>query len=338
MSDSNHSLSRRQGLQKCGWLESRFSVEPPTDAPLSSGSSRVENPNLVVQNPWGTRRPSNDNDYNANAVAISETEKSDAVHSVVSVYDMGLSNRPALRLDNTDPFNLSHNIMDVAELRMYLDLEADSTASIEQSIRQKIERSLEKSKPEDQEYLPINAFNSIFSLEILKSLVKEKHPEMSEVHFNDRISQITGVQSDQSRLRVLGILLMMKSYDYIDHFIKEQVWDSDLPLSSPDENMEVAYTTDERCIHLDSVNSWGNDLILFLRYQWIFMVPFFDFRKRSLCYYDFKAQVRLPWRTFEYSDSGGNSSVYKLEMHPGHHNFPGSQVPAPTVVEPDHVC
>ncbi|RBR11623.1 hypothetical protein FVER53590_08739 [Fusarium verticillioides] len=53
----------------------------------------------------------------------------------------------------------------------------------------------------------------------------------------------------------------------------------------------------------------------------MFCIPFFDFQHNSLCFYALAADIRLPWQVLEYKSTGGSGTVYKLQIHPGHHNF-----------------
>ncbi|RDW58911.1 hypothetical protein BP6252_13387 [Coleophoma cylindrospora] len=322
-----------------GHFNMRFDSPGPTDEHeliLSWKDGFRGGPEVIVQDAEGGKRLANDGDYQPKPVTGSDTGESDDASSVIFVHDLGFSAAPTQYLDQFQNFtvcgrgdvDLANKIPGVDNLRAHLQLDPKSGVTVEKSIRWKIEDSLAWSRFDELEYLPLSAFQSIFDIKTITALVKEKLPDASCVQLYDKMMQIIGNGASNIRLRILGILLFMKCFDYIDLFVRDEIYDDDLPLKHTPSRMDEFFTRRSSSANKTLFKGWDRgEIEHFYLYQKWFCVPFFDFQEHKLHSYVLDDQVRLPWQLYAHKTSGGNGIIHRLQIHPSHHNYQGSQMP-----------
>lgn len=312
--------------------------------------TRLESPvswknelSVVVKNEEGEERSLNEGDYYAGKKkSASETGKSDGASSIFLVSDHGFVAASELfvgQVGSEGP-QVPEKVMDANELRDHLRLEQKKGCSVADTLYEQLERSLVASmmdsRPtnEQEQYLPMNCLYHILDTPTILALVKELFPNAKHKDLCAKVADITGSHDGtlggKCRRRILAILLFCESLDAtaLDAFITEEVWDEDLPLRRRDNSSGDSLSHCSTKTHPDKINTtllkgWKrNQLTLFYEYQSMFHVPFFDLQEDRLCSYNFQPKVRLPWQSLEKVADGGGGTVYRIEIHPGHHNYP----------------
>ena len=154
--------------------------------------------------------------------------------------------------------------------------------------------------------------------------------ELCTTMADDIVGSRNGTLGGKCRGRIIAILLYCERLDAptLDAFINCQVWDEDLPLrrrensSGDSSSPHCSTTTHPNLVNTTLLKSWTrNQRTLFYAHQSVFHVPFFDLREDRLCSYEFQSTARLPWQSFERVADGGSGTVYRIEIHPHHHNY-----------------
>lgn len=326
-----------------GPLGTRYNIPNTQDETQSIVSWKQDNfeggPEIFVQEPEGKTRLANEGDYKKKAFTASDTAESEEPSSVVSVHDLGFSSAPEVSFHQFSDYhnrwaknrgnpNAEH-VMCLDELRDHLGCKGGPTDRIGQLIEEKIEKSFEKSAMGDEEYLPLDAFEAIFTIETIKSLINETHSKISGRPWQDTVLRIVGTELNQGCRRILGILVLMNRVHYIDRFIEEDIGDCDLPIKRSGGDQK-RFKTRAGTENSSIFRCWPrNDIELFYIYQRRLFIPFFDIQENKLCSYLFDASIILPWEDYEQRSSGGNGRVHKVQIHPKHHNFRTSSVRRP---------
>jgi len=163
--------------------------------------------------------------------------------------------------------------------------------------------------------LELRSHSSNLSEETIENAVKSvcNSAEADMCLFRDYVIRST------SRLRVFATLVLIEATDKIADFIREEIYDSHLPLQ------------DNTCFPKIFKN-WSTLLRrMFCEFQWLSMSPFFS---SSTCkqptgepipYFNIPDFVALPFKSCDniFSD---RQHFSKLEIYPGHHEFPQSPV------------
>jgi hypothetical protein len=195
-------------------------------------------------------------------------------------------------------------------------------------------------QPEEKQrlYLPIDKLHDILDLNSISSLMKERFPDAAHHELCCKVAEITGggegSPRGRCRRRILAILLYSNLLDRLEAFVRDNIWDEDLPLRRCSQNGTDCITWTNRGGGTPTSNNttlfrgWGkNDLTLFYSYQPLFQVPFFNLQDDRACWYELPVEARLPWASLEPSRTGGSgAAVYRIQIHPSHHNYsPDSQ-------------
>ncbi len=122
----------------------------------------------------------------------------------------------------------------------------------------------------------MDSFEAIFNPKAIALLLDETYKFATDEELQNKIASIVDRESGRSRRRTLGVLVFMKQVAHIEHFIREDIWDDELPL-------ERSAGSSKRCVRTRSsenvklMKTWSRDEIeLFCSYQQMFFVPFFD--------------------------------------------------------------
>ncbi|KAI0184384.1 kinase-like domain-containing protein [Xylaria flabelliformis] len=257
---------------------------------------------------------------NSHLSETSPERDNDVGSSVISVHDLGFSVAPPPTQIAND--SLIQNITSVKMLRENLGLEPKIGTSVKESLREKIKLSLAHSQSnhgtKDGRFLPIDELNLILSGESIKALLEEEHSHKIEKDLNSKLKVYL------SRRRILGTLLFMypTHLRLFEGFVNEQITDEDLPLVSIGSTDEFSFRSRLGKENKTMFRAWeDHDIVLFYHYQPIFLAPFFDIQETRLCNYSLDEFIRLPWLKYELTTRGSNGMVYRVEIHPSHHNF-----------------
>jgi hypothetical protein len=200
------------------------------------------------------------------------------------------------------------------------------TTHILLNLQKEIEDELEWSQHDHKEFLPLQSFEGIFNPRTIALLLDQTYHFATHKELENKFASIMNRKSGRSRRRTLAVLVLMSKVAHIEDFIREDIWDDDLPVEHLAENAKgyvVTRTSDNDKL----MNTWSRpDINLFCSYQKIFFVPFFDMRADRLCFYELQSNIRLPWMVFQHKTNGGFGVVHRVEIHPDHHNFPVSNV------------
>lgn len=205
------------------------------------------------------------------------------------------------------------------------------SARVQASLQEQVGKALTYSHFDDEQYLPLDSFEKIFNIESIAALLDEAYHLPTDRELQNKLASIVDRKSGRSRRRILGVLIFMSGVAHIDSFIREGIWDDQLPLERlPRRNTSCVRTRNSENCNL--MKDWSRpDVDLFYLYQKMFFVPFFDIKENRLCSYELHSDIRLPWEVYEHKTSGGFGVVHKVEIHPSHHNFVRSNVGLPVI-------
>ncbi|KZL74391.1 protein kinase domain-containing protein [Colletotrichum incanum] len=253
---------------------------------------------------------------------VNEPSDSGEGDTVVSVYDLGHSAAPGPA--HGYPSYASDPMSKISK-----EHHQPSAKEIEDDIRNRIERSLCWSKMDRKQYLPRGSFEEIFTPAILKTVIRCIYPDAFEEEFFLKVDQIVG-DAKRSRRKIIATLIFMKQTSCIEDFIREGIFDSDMPLRNANKSIKefrTAAGSVDQGVHVNTTlfQHWERVYIdLFYIYQKMIFVPYFKMDDSKIRSHVFDWDIRLPWETFEHKMTGGHGIVHQLQIHPSHHNFKGN--------------
>ncbi len=128
--------------------------------------------------------------------------------------------------------------------------------------------------------------------------------------------------------KVFATLLLIEWPGEIRKFIEEGVCDADLPLRKSEECGKNArafslYRKDAPGVSLKCFEGWKRATVeQFERYQWKLVAPFFSRGEDDTTrHWVFQDEVILPFIHQEHAHSGAHGKVFKVKIHPEHHDF-----------------
>lgn len=207
------------------------------------------------------------------------------------------------------------------------------------SIRNAFQKSAVR---EGTNFLPIDALERI----VTKDSVREELANVTPVippeqldKLTDQIWEVTQVRSPlpsktsskkTTRRKIFAILALMKKVSQIVEFVKEDLYDSDLPFKIP-ENPHKGLRQLERkgedgnlySIQLSA--KWEiHELEYFDNFQWQFLAPYFQLSTEKvpkILHYNLENRTIMPFiEDHEVKHTGGYGDVWKVKIHPAHHN------------------
>ncbi|KAF2728104.1 kinase-like protein, partial [Polyplosphaeria fusca] len=168
-------------------------------------------------------------------------------------------------------------------------------------VRSRLEKEVEKalvwSQFDNEEYLPLDSFESIFNIKSIALLLDETYDLATDEELQEKFASIVDRKSGRSRRRILGVLVLMSRVAHIEYFFRKDIWDDQLPLERlPGSSMGCVRTRSSENYNL--MKDWSrNDSTLFYSFQKIFFIPFFDIQENRLCSYELESNIRLPWKS-----------------------------------------
>ena len=180
--------------------------------------------------------------------------------------------------------------------------------------------------------------------ELLQNLNKHsnvsKFPRTSGLYFLARsaLQKVLGEPASMLNVmpsgcaKIFAILTLMNKIPSVSSFEDSSLTDECLPLRIVAESRSQYYRAEskfrpERPIRM-VLDGWdAADIDRFMDLQWRFLSPFFsrpDPREKKPRFYQFDKSCILPFTEVDHIQSGGFSDVYRVKIHPDHHDFPAS--------------
>ncbi|KAL2195580.1 kinase-like domain-containing protein, partial [Corynascus similis CBS 632.67] len=131
----------------------------------------------------------------------------------------------------------------------------------------------------------------------------------------------------RSRRRLFALLLLNLSAKCIKCFVKCGVTDMDFPFTQDPNSSESTKVHPRGDVEyekpLNCFSEWKpSEVEWFLHWQHIVASPFFDLEPGKLYLYTLPKDSVLPFIESERAGEGGHAHVWKVLIHPAHHNFP----------------
>lgn len=180
-------------------------------------------------------------------------------------------------------------------------------------------------------FFPNSIFTMLINEEVVGQELRRWHEFRRLGSANlDRLAQT--ICGDRSFKKIFALLVIVNKLVHIEAFITDDVTDNDLPLCKvfrPGSNLFGLGRKRDTHDALRCFESWGHSTIRsFEEWQWTVLAPIFKKGQRK----DVKHVVLshkhpLPFTKDSRLDSdggisqGGHSTVFKVEIHPDHHNF-----------------
>ncbi|KAK9424981.1 putative Protein kinase domain-containing protein [Seiridium unicorne] len=189
------------------------------------------------------------------------------------------------------------------------------------SLSRRIWDSLQKERPDSKDaFLPLGSQNDILNHDLIRSdLMKVQG------HLHGGTGRIFEYV-DSSGRQLYAILAMIEKQGTITDLMNQGIKDEHLPFQRPDKHAASFELVPKD--HKGSFSYFQNwttsDIDKFGTYQWYMISP--KFKKGALnmpMYHDLQDGIILPWLSRELVERypGGNSDVWKIEIHKSHHDF-----------------
>jgi hypothetical protein len=140
-------------------------------------------------------------------------------------------------------------------------------------------------------------------------------------------------QTSKCFRKILAILLLIERPGTIRKFIEEGLCDANLPLIKvPDAKKIKAFSLCRKSgathCSLKCLRGWKRQtLVQFEQWQWTMLAPFlYRGEKDKVMHYTLPGEVILPFTYREHICSGAHGDIFKVKIHPEHHNFNNDQV------------
>lgn len=180
--------------------------------------------------------------------------------------------------------------------------------------------------PGNLPFLPINKLLRLLREPNVKRVLDEAAIPGGEASLDQLASDICHETPENSRRMILATLLCVNKVESITCFIKDKIYDIDLPLRRHRHRNQVVFhrkddTEDDPA--LESPTGWDfNSLDQFCTAQYNFLIPFFDMSPGSAHFYKIEnTHIRLPFVEWYEQTSGGYGTVRRTRIHRAHHNY-----------------
>jgi hypothetical protein len=219
------------------------------------------------------------------------------------------------------------------EINQYLD-DSNFLDREDESLRAAYEYSMhEHSNPEEaEEFLPLDKLLASFDETNIRRILRCAFPNQSD-NIENMASALYNKNHSQSRRMILAVLVLIRKVVYIKDFIERDIRDIHLPLrcyknKDKKSRNSVCFQkrNDPEVFRLPKKWS-GSDLDSFIDTQYRVLSPFFDMPPDDVHFYKIEdSNIILPFLEWEKKTSGGYGTVWKVKIHPAHHNFVGDDV------------
>lgn len=189
------------------------------------------------------------------------------------------------------------------------------------------------SKASDVNFMPICEIEKILSREAVQEVLKQEIGRLSGVEATAELEKLTqDICGVPSRRRLFALLLLGERAECIPCFVECDIDDTDLPFSAASNTSELpdVYPRSNGKVQgrLKCVKNWKtSEVEWLLDRQHVVASPFFDLAPGNLFLYTLPNDTILPFIESEVAGEGGYANIWKVLIHPAHHNF---QSPAGT--------
>jgi hypothetical protein len=192
---------------------------------------------------------------------------------------------------------------------------------------------------EGKDFLPINDLARIVTRKrVRQELAKLPQPPPPEEleYLTDQIWNVAPSSPSRSsrrkttRRRIFAILALMEKLGHVADFIKEGLYDSDLPfiLSSGTRPglRQLDRRGDDGELHpIQLFTKWViHEREYFDNFQWELLAPYFSLSTKEepkILHYNLENRIILPFiEDEEVKHAGGFGDVWRVKIHPAHHN------------------
>ncbi|KAK9424292.1 hypothetical protein SUNI508_13745 [Seiridium unicorne] len=197
------------------------------------------------------------------------------------------------------------------------------------------EHSKHGSSSSDDTFIPQDKLFTILSDYNIIYLLKDIFSNESSNQIRERAAQICSGDHCDSRRMILAILILIGKTEYIDDFIRHGICDVNLPLKDLRK-----YDTEDRSFprkkpfhrrqdkpSADPLTSFAHwqpkEMQDFFKYQYEVLAPFFKIGGDRVCFYRIYEKMQLPFLEYHHGQGGGHGTVWKVKIHPAHHDFEG---------------
>lgn len=182
----------------------------------------------------------------------------------------------------------------------------------------------------DAVFIPISKIESILTQETVQDILKQEFPELQSAESKPDLDKLTQ-DICPSRRRLFALLLLNLSAGCIKCFVNCGVTDMDFPFAQAPNSSELTEVHPRGDVEyqrpVDCFSEWKpSEVEWFLRWQHVVASPFFDLAPESLYLYILPKDSVLPFIESESAGEGGHANVWKVLIHPAHHNCPSEQV------------
>lgn len=177
---------------------------------------------------------------------------------------------------------------------------------------------------------PLNPSNSFLPRDDLQSIlnkdsIKQFLGSRSE-HHPTRVLQICDYICGTGALKIFAILLLINKSESIYDFFLEDVHDEDLPFTRRRQGggrFHLSLKRSDSDHPLKSSENWeALHIDLFDEYQWRVLTPCFHYDSGSIpLFYHLNERTVLPWMESSLVAEGGFARIFRVRIHPAHHNF-----------------
>jgi hypothetical protein len=218
------------------------------------------------------------------------------------------------------------------------DLQAElaTREDLGESIRAAFQRSAVR---EGKFFLPIDALERIVSKKRIRQELARLNPERLPEQLDNLTAQIWEVNPTSrskasskktTRRKLFAILALIEKLDQIVEFIKEGLYDIDLPFVLSTGSRKGLRQLDRKGedgeLHPISLFAdWKTiELEYFNNSQWELLAPYFHLSTKKdpkILHYNLENETIMPFtEDHEVKHTGGYGDVWKVKIHPAHHN------------------
>jgi hypothetical protein len=214
----------------------------------------------------------------------------------------------------------------------------DDEETEQDSLGSKIRVAMEHSTlNKDRRFMPLNDLDKIITKDNARHelALHSEIPVESLDMVRDEICNITSPSADPTkrttRRKIFAILVLIDRVPSILDFIKEGIYDSDLPFilkDGPKPGTHRLYRKVRKTLQpIPIFRNWKHVFLeAFDNNQWRFLAPNFSLsggKQTKVCHYELEDRIILPWiEDMEYKviAAGGYGEVWRVKIHPAHHD------------------
>ncbi|KAI1415564.1 kinase-like domain-containing protein [Hypoxylon sp. FL1857] len=204
------------------------------------------------------------------------------------------------------------------------------TSPLEQALRDAIRRYAGN---DGRKFIPIGKFDEIITQENVRKEIQSWLPEDRNLDIwtkavwdtFDYLDHATKRKAFTSRKKIFAILVLFNAQTRIASFIREGLWDKDLPIEQNNENKWVCYPNGKssKACTLECMNGLsGQDADSFDTYQWLMLSPIFNMAEDRVIFYDLHPRITLPFLELERGKDpalvGGQGEVFRVKIDESH--------------------